>query len=166
MLTFQWEIYMYEHKHHFVILGKTGYFDNKFIDFKIVIFPCFISDTKNQVNAMDHSALNSNLTVNSSMSSVTHSNSNSVSVTSVGNPSLVPAPSPLFTNNGTTVPYSNSMPMVVSNSVPTSNSHTSQTTTNGPNSLPPSTEVVMNGPLSAGAPGLKGISSMDDSVSD
>lgn len=123
-------------------------------------------DTKNQVNAMDHSALNSNLTVNSSMSSVTHSNSNSVSVTSVGNPSLVPAPSPLFTNNGTTVPYSNSMPMVVSNSVPTSNSHTSQTTTNGPNSLPPSTEVVMNGPLSAGAPGLKGISSMDDSNSE
>lgn len=129
-----------------------------------MIFPSFISDTKNQVNAMDHSALNSNLTVNSSMSSVTHSNSNSVSVTSVGNPSLVPAPSPLFTNNGTTVPYSISMPMVVSNSVPTSNSHTSQTT-NGPNSLPPSTEVVMNGPLSAGAPGLKGISSMDDSVS-
>lgn len=123
------------------------------------------TDTKNQVNAMDHSALNSNLTVNSSMSSVTHSNSNSVSVTSVGNPSLVPAPSPLFTNNGTTVPYSISMPMVVSNSVPTSNSHTSQTT-NGPNSLPPSTEVVMNGPLSAGAPGLKGISSMDDSNSE
>lgn len=143
---------------------KKCYFNNKFIDFKIVIFPSFISDTKNQVNAMDHSALNSNLTVNSSMSSVTHSNSNSVSVTSVGNPSLVPAPSPLFTNNGTTVPYSISMPMVVSNSVPTSNSHTSQTT-NGPNSLPPSTEVVMNGPLSAGAPGLKGISSMDDSVS-
>ncbi|XP_048762642.1 CCR4-NOT transcription complex subunit 3-like isoform X2 [Ostrea edulis] len=122
-------------------------------------------DTKNQVNIMDHSALNSNSTVNSSTSSVTHSNSNSVSVTSVGNPSLVPAPSPLFTNNGTTVPFSNSMPMVVSNNVPTSNSYTSQTT-NGPNSHPPSKEVVMNGPVSAGASGLKGISCIDDSISD
>lgn len=123
------------------------------------------TDTKNQVNAMDHSALNSNSTVNSSTSSVTHSNSNSVSVTPVGNPSLVPAPSPLFTNNGTTVPFSISMPMVVSNSVPTSNSHSSQTT-NGPISHPPSMEVVMNGPMSSVASGLKGISGMDDGNSE
>ncbi|XP_078316901.1 CCR4-NOT transcription complex subunit 3-like isoform X2 [Crassostrea virginica] len=122
-------------------------------------------DSKNQVNALDHLALNSNLTVNSSTSSVTHSNSNSVSVTSVGNPSLVPAPSPLFSSNGTTVPFSNSLPMVVSNSIPTSNSLTSQTT-NGPSSHPPPSEVVMNGPLSAGAPVLKGISDMEDSSSD
>jgi hypothetical protein len=72
----------------------------------------------------------------------------------------------LFTNNGTTVPFSNSMPMVVSNSVPTSNSQHSSHTTNGPNSHPPpSKEVVMNGPMSAGAPGVKGISHLDDSVS-
>ena len=131
----------------------------KFLNLFIFIF----SETKNQVNSLEHSAVNSSnstsLTI-SSASVVSNSSSitNSVSVNSIGNPNLVPAPSPLFSNSATTVPFSNSLPMVVSNNVASSNSllPASQTIANSSSGKSQS-HVVMNGPLSAGGPLFKGV---------
>lgn len=130
---------------------------------------CFV-ESKNQANCIDHgpSSVASSST-SSSVSALTNALMNSVSTNSIGNPSIPPAPSPLFNNVSMPPPPPppSSLVASVSNSATTSSSYLTsslaspQSNTNSSSVKPeisllsstatslPSQPVVMNGPLSA-----------------
>ncbi|KAJ8318537.1 hypothetical protein KUTeg_003628 [Tegillarca granosa] len=127
-------------------------------------------ESKNQANCIDHgpSSVASSST-SSSVSALTNALMNSVSTNSIGNPSIPPAPSPLFNNVSMPPPPPppSSLVASVSNSATTSSSYLTsslaspQSNTNSSSVKPeisllsstatslPSQPVVMNGPLSA-----------------
>ena len=97
------------------------------------VFDLFVSDSKPLVNSIDHNSINSN-----SMPVSSVSNSNSVSLTSSGNPSVPSAPSPHSNSTGPTVPLGPTSASTGINSIQNNSSRSDM-------------PIVLNGPHSAGS---------------